>query len=85
VISIMRNRHLITLGIAKTVSGAGNWITMMVVFSILIFEGGGDVWQNSGILLVGLLTTLLGLTTPYPVKTKYALKFDSYHQKTVAF
>jgi len=57
--SILRNKHLITLGIAETVSGVGNWITMMAVFSILIFRGGGDVWQSSGIMLAGLLPVLV--------------------------
>lgn len=56
---LLRNKHLITLGVAETVSGVGNWITMMAVFSILIFKGGGDIWQSSGIMLAGLLPLLI--------------------------
>ncbi|MEW5959824.1 MAG: MFS transporter [Chloroflexota bacterium] len=56
---LLKNKHLLTLGLAETVSGVGNWITMMAVFSILIFKGGGDIWQSSGIMLAGLLPLLV--------------------------
>ncbi|MBN1992582.1 MAG: MFS transporter [Anaerolineae bacterium] len=57
--TILKNKHLITLGLAETISGMGSWITMMAVFSILIFKGGGNVWQSSGIMLAGLLPLLI--------------------------
>ena len=56
---LLNNKHLLTLGIAETVSGVGNWITMMAIFSLLIFKGHGDVWQSSGIMLAGLLPLLV--------------------------
>ena len=56
---LSQNKHLLTLGLAETISGVGNWITMMAVFSLLIFKGGGDIWQSSGIMLAGLLPLLI--------------------------
>jgi MFS family permease len=55
----VKNKYLLTLGIAETVSGVGSWITMMAVYSILIFKQGGGVWQSSGIMLAGLLPLLM--------------------------
>ncbi len=58
-----RNRSLVILGIAESVSGVGNWVTMMAVFALVVFRGGGSVTQSSGIFLAGLLPTLL--VSPY--------------------
>lgn len=58
-----RNRSLVILGIAESVSGVGNWITMMAVFALVVFRGAGDVAQSSAIFLAGLLPTLL--VSPY--------------------
>jgi MFS family permease len=56
---ILRNRSLLILGISESVSGIGNWITMLAVFALVIFRGDGSVAQSSGIFLAGLLPTLL--------------------------
>ncbi len=57
--SILSNRPLITIGISESVSNIGNWITMMAVFAMVVFRGEGGVTQSSGIILAGLLPTLL--------------------------
>jgi DHA3 family macrolide efflux protein-like MFS transporter len=57
--AILRNRSLQILGIAESVSNIGNWITMLAVFSLIVFRGGGDVAQSSAVFLTGLLPTLL--------------------------
>ncbi len=54
----MKNRTIITLGIAESVSAIGDWITMMSIFALLVFRGDGGVAQSSGIFLAGLLPTL---------------------------
>ncbi|NMC46648.1 MAG: MFS transporter, partial [Chloroflexi bacterium] len=54
----MKNRTIITLGIAESVSAIGDWITMMAIFALLVFRGDGGVAQSSGIFLAGLLPTL---------------------------
>lgn len=57
--SWVRNRPLLVLGIAESVSGIGNWITMMAVFALVMFRGAGSVAHSSAIFLAGLLPTLL--------------------------
>jgi MFS family permease len=57
--TVLRNRSLVIIGIAESVSGIGNWITMLAVFAIVVFRGQGGVAQSSGIFLAGLLPTLL--------------------------
>lgn len=54
----MKNRTLIILGAAESVSAIGDWITMMAVFALLVFRGNGGIMQSSGIFLAGLLPTL---------------------------
>ncbi len=54
----MKNRTIITLGIAESISAIGDWITMMAIFALLVFRGDGGVAQSSGIFLAGLLPTL---------------------------
>ena len=56
---ILRNRSLVIIGIAESVSGIGNWVTMLAVFAIVVFRGDGTVAQSSGIFLAGLLPTFL--------------------------
>jgi DHA3 family macrolide efflux protein-like MFS transporter len=56
---ILGNRSLRILGIAESVSSVGNWITMMAVFAMVVFQGEGTVVQSSGVFLAGLLPTLL--------------------------
>jgi MFS family permease len=56
---IAKQPALLTIGIAESISGIGDWITMMAVYANLVFRGGGGVAQSSGILLAGLLPMLL--------------------------
>jgi MFS family permease len=56
--AILRNRTLIILGTAESISGIGDWITMMAVLAMLVFRGGGGVVESSGVFLAGLLPTL---------------------------
>ena len=56
--SVFRNRSLLILGIAESVSNTGNWITMMAVFAMIVFKGQGGVAESSGVFLAGLLPTL---------------------------
>jgi len=58
-LSVLRNPSLLTIGIAESVSGIGNWITMMSVFALLVFRGGGGVSESSGVFLVGLIPALI--------------------------
>ena len=56
--SIVRNRSMLILGTAESVSNIGNWITMMAIFALIVFRGDGSVTQSSGIFLAGLLPVL---------------------------
>jgi MFS family permease len=58
-IKVMKNPSLITIGIAESISGIGDWITMLAIFALLVFRGGGGVTQSSGVFLCGLIPTLL--------------------------
>ncbi len=55
----LHNPSLIIIGAAETISGIGDWITMMAVYALLIFRGHGDAANSSAIFLAGLLPTLL--------------------------
>ncbi len=57
--TLLQNRALLIVGLAETVSGAGNWITGLAVYALVIFRGGGGPAQASAILLAGLLPTLI--------------------------
>jgi MFS family permease len=57
--TILGNRSLQVLGIAESVSGIGNWITMLAVFAMIVFDGGGSEAQSSAVFLAGLLPTLI--------------------------
>ncbi len=57
--SLLRNRALLGIGLAETVSGAGNWITGLAVYALVIFRGQGGAAQSSTILLAALLPALL--------------------------
>jgi MFS family permease len=56
---IFRNRALLTIGISQSVSGVGNWITMLSIFSLIVFYSGGGVEQTSWILLAGLVPSVV--------------------------
>jgi MFS family permease len=56
--SILKNRTLIIIGAAESISGIGDWITMMAVLAMLVFRGGGGVLESSGVFMAGLLPTL---------------------------
>lgn len=58
-IKVFKNPSLITIGIAESISGIGDWITMLAIFALLVFRGGGGVTQSSGVFLCGLIPTLL--------------------------
>ncbi|HOG45621.1 MAG TPA: MFS transporter [Anaerolineae bacterium] len=57
--ALLRNRALLVVGLAETVSGLGNWITALAVYALLIFRGGGGPAESSAILMAGLLPGLL--------------------------
>lgn len=56
--ALLKNKTLVTIGIAESVSGIGDWITMMSIFAILVFRGTGGVAESGGIFMAGLLPTL---------------------------
>jgi MFS family permease len=56
---LLRNRSLLIIGTAESVSGIGDWVTMMAVFAMIVFRGGGNVTESSGVFLAGLVPTLL--------------------------
>lgn len=58
-INILKNRSLVIMAISESVSSIGSWITMMAVFSLVIFKGAGNVTESGLIYLVGLLPALL--------------------------
>jgi MFS family permease len=56
---ILTKRTLIIIGAAESISGIGDWITMMAVLAMLVFRGGGGVMASSGVFMAGLLPTLV--------------------------
>jgi MFS family permease len=56
---VLRNRSLVIMGIAESVSGIGSWITMMAMFALIVFRNEGSVAQSSGIFLAVLLPMML--------------------------
>jgi MFS family permease len=56
--SILKNRTILSIGLAEAVSNIGDWITMMAIYAILVFKGGGGVAESSGVYLAGLLPAL---------------------------
>jgi MFS family permease len=69
---LARNRWLVTMGIAESVSGIGSWISMMAVMALLVFRGGGGVMATSGVFLAGLVPLLLGS----PIAGRLVDRFD---------
>jgi MFS family permease len=57
--NIFTKKSLLILGTAESVSGIGDWITMMAVLAMLVFRGGGGVAASSGIFIAGLVPTLI--------------------------
>ncbi len=53
------NKNLVIVGISESVSGLGNWITMMAIFAMLIFKGNGTILTTSGLFLAGLVPAFL--------------------------
>lgn len=53
--SPFRNHALVRIGIAESVSNIGNWITMMAIYSLVVFRGEGSILESSGLYLAGLL------------------------------
>ena len=70
--SILRNRSMLILGTAESVSNIGNWITMMAIYALIIFRGDGSVTESSGIFLAGLLPMLF----VSPLAGRLADRFD---------
>lgn len=56
---VLQNRSLLILGVAESVSGIGSWITMLAVFSLVVFRGGGTVAQSTGVFVAALVPMLL--------------------------
>lgn len=56
---LLKNRALVLLGIAESVSNMGNWLTMMAVFALVVFREEGGVAESSAIMLAGLGPMLL--------------------------
>ncbi len=56
--NLLKNRTLVTIGLAEAISHIGDWITMMAIFALLVFKGGGGVAESSGVYLAGLLPAL---------------------------
>lgn len=56
---ILTNRSLLTIAISQAVSGIGGWISMLSIFALIIFNGGGTVEQSSFIYLAGLVPMML--------------------------
>ena len=69
---LIENRHLVILAIAETVTSVGSWITMMAIFSILVFEGGGGVSETSAVMFAALVPLLIAS----PVAGALADRFD---------
>ncbi len=57
-LSFLRNQRLLTIAVSETISNIGNWITMMAIYSLVIFKGNGNALQSSLIHLAGLLPIL---------------------------
>ncbi|HUX51043.1 MAG TPA: MFS transporter [Spirochaetia bacterium] len=51
---------ILILGFSESVSGMGNWITMMAVLALVVFRGDGGVLESGAIMMAGLLPVLLG-------------------------
>jgi MFS family permease len=56
---VLKNRSLWIIGIAESVSNTGSWITMIAVFTMLVFNGSGGVRDSGTIIFVGLVPALL--------------------------
>ncbi|HET8913845.1 MAG TPA: MFS transporter [Ktedonobacteraceae bacterium] len=56
--ALLKNRSLLIIGLAESVSGIGNWITIMAIFAIIVFVGHGSIGQISFIWLASLIPML---------------------------
>lgn len=57
--AVLRNRHLWVLAVAESVSGLGNWVTMVALLALVVFMEGGGVRESSLLILSGLEPMLL--------------------------
>jgi MFS family permease len=53
------NRRLLVIGAAESVSLTGTWITMMAIYTLVVFRGGGGVVESSVVIAAGLLPTVI--------------------------
>lgn len=56
---IFKSRALLIIGASQAVSGIGNWISLVAVFTLIVFYNKGGVTQTSWVLLAGLAPTIL--------------------------
>ncbi len=77
---ILANKPLLILAAAEAISTLGNWITMMAVFSLLVFRGDGGVAESSGVFLAGLLPVLIF----GPLGGKLCDKYNQTHMMLAA-
>jgi MFS family permease len=56
---IFQSRALLVIGASQAVSGIGNWISLVAVFTLIVFYNKGGVTQTSWVLLAGLAPTIL--------------------------
>lgn len=56
---LFKNRTLLILGLTESISGIGDWITMMAVLAMLVFRSDGGLFESSGIFMAGLLPSLV--------------------------
>ncbi|MHB9146583.1 MAG: MFS transporter [Symbiobacteriia bacterium] len=57
--SILRNRALLSLALAESVSTIGDWIAGISIYALLVFRGDGSVAETSGVLIASLVPILL--------------------------
>lgn len=70
--TVLKNRSVMIIGIAESVSGLGNWITVMAVFALVIFRNNGSTAQSSGLFMAFLLPLLFAS----PLAGKLVDRFD---------
>jgi MFS family permease len=56
---VFLNRALLIMAGAESASNVGNWIAMIAIYMILIWQKGGGVGQSAAIYLAGLGPTML--------------------------
>lgn len=69
---LLRNRALLTLALAESISALGSWVTTMAVFTLIVFQRGGGAAESSSIFLAALLPMLV----MSPLAGRLADRFD---------